>query len=477
MRRRLVVAMSLLVLGSLVISGVISLLVVQARIRNQTRVELAREAHSLAQALQAQAVLTNRADPAKALRNILATLTGPLRLDGSAVVGLVQKGNQPVVFDPTHPHSEPALPKGLTLSELDPQALLALKPVSGVAANGLAYAAFPYRRSVLILGKNRYITQAVVLTRATPSALRTAGTPFALSALAILVVAALVAEGLGRRFVRPLRSVEQVTTRIAAGDLRARVDPADARDPELRALARSLNSMAEALESARGAERQFLQNISHDLRTPLTAIAGYAEAIEDGAADTVSAARVISTQAQRLSRLVGDLLSLAMLDARRFSLNCEALDLSAAAVSAATSLSPAALELGLRLSIDAPEAVVVLADPDRLAQVAGNLVENALRFASHQVRLVVRARPGLGVLWIEDDGPGIAPAHLHRVFERLYAAPQGAGRPIGTGLGLAIVAELVGAMGGRVRAESPLDPGKGGTRMVVELPAACPPGA
>jgi signal transduction histidine kinase len=466
MRRRLVVAMSLLVLASLVVSGLISLLVVQSRIRSQTRGELAREAHSLAQALEAQAVVANRADPAKALRNILATLTAPLRLEGSAVVALANNGGRPLVFDPAHPTAKPTLPKGLTLSELDPQDLLALRPVSGVAPNGLAYAAYPYRRSVLILGSNRLVTQAVVLTRATPSALDTAGTPFALSALCILVIAVVVAAGLGRRFVKPVRSVEQVTAAIASGDLEARVDLGAAGDPELQSLARSVNSMAQALEWARGAERQFLQNISHDLRTPLTSISGYAEAIEDGVADPASAARVIATEAGRLSRLVGD----------RFTFRLEPLDLSAAARSAATGLAPVALELGLQLSVEAPEEVLVHADQDRLAQVADNLVENALRFASRQVRLVVRAGEGTGVMWVDDDGPGIAPANLGRVFERLYAAPQGAGRHIGTGLGLAIVAELVQAMGGRVWAESPLKPGAGGTRMVIELPGAGPSG-
>jgi signal transduction histidine kinase len=117
----------------------------------------------------------------------------------------------------------------------------------------------------------------------------------------------------------------------------------------------------------------------------------------------------------------------------------------------------------------------VNADPDRLAQVIANLVENALKFARSRISVAAALSQGQAVLWVDDDGPGIAPADLQLVFERLWTAERSPGRQIGSGLGLAIVAELAGAMGGHVRADSPItqtgDPitQTGGTRMVLTL--------
>jgi signal transduction histidine kinase len=126
------------------------------------------------------------------------------------------------------------------------------------------------------------VVQVVVLTRRPPNAIATAGLWFALSSVIILLIAAVVAYRLGRRFVRPIQAAEQATSRIAAGDLEARVPIAVRADPELAALAASINLMTARLAEAKGAERQFLQSVSHDLRTPLTSIRGFAEAIEDG---------------------------------------------------------------------------------------------------------------------------------------------------------------------------------------------------
>ena len=296
----------------------------------------------------------------------------------------------------------------------------------------------------------------------------------------IVLIAAVVAYRLGRRFVRPIQAAEEVTSRIAAGDLEARVPSPRNADPELAALAVSINSMAARLAEAKGAQQQFLQSVSHDLRTPLTSIRGFAEAIEDGAtANAVAAAGVIAAEARRLERLVGDLLDLATLQARRFALQIQPVDLQAATTSTAASFARAASELGLALVADSSPggqdrvARWVLADPDRLAQVTANLVENALRYAANEVRLSTVGRDGWAELRVADDGPGISPEDRSRVFHRLYMAAARPDRPIGSGLGLNIVAELVEAMGGSVRAESPTG-AAGGTRMVVALPLAAP---
>jgi two-component system sensor histidine kinase BaeS len=138
-------------------------------------------------------------------------------------------------------------------------------------------------------------------------------------------------------------------------------------------------------------------------------------------------------------------------------------------------------EFGLALSVEPhlDGAIAVRADPDRLAQVVANLVENALKYAASSVRLAAAANGDQAVVWVDDDGPGIAADDLPHLFERLYASGRYPARQVGSGLGLAIVAELVQAMGGTVRAESPLWPA-GGTRMVVTLatwPVRAPSGS
>jgi signal transduction histidine kinase len=523
-RLRITVAMVLMVLGTLLLSGAASLFLAARSTTNQTRHEIIREAQSFAVSVPAEA--QTGADPARALRGILVALKGPLHLDDSAVLVVLPRPTGPVLYDPaSRTPLRPTLPAGLSPADLNPSALLQLQTVSG-RTRGIVYAAAPYRASLLIAGRSRDVVQAVVLARRPPSALVAAGPWFGVSSLVILLVAGLVAYRLGRRFVRPIEAAEGVTARIAGGDLAARVPEPAGADPELAALGRSVNSMADALAQAKRSEQQFLQSVSHDLRTPLTSIRGFAEAIEDGATDdAVAAAGVIASEARRLERLVADLLALATLDARRFTLQIQPLDLGEAARRAAAGFAPRAGELGLAIAVvgaagggagglsgeggeglvgtegggagglsgeggeglvgaegggaggrgdsdgTAPPRVGVWADPDRLGQVAANLIENALRFATHQVGVGAANVAGEGRLWVEDDGPGIAPENLDRVFERLFVSRPPAGRFIGTGLGLTIVAELVGAMGGRVWAESPTGPG-GGTRMVVALRSA-----
>lgn len=464
--------MVVMVVATLVLSGLVSLALAQKSTGVQTRRELVREAHGLATTFQQEAFSANSIDPARALRTLLLALRAPLRLDGSAVLGLRPATGS--LFEPATPRQATALPPGLTSADLEPASLASGRTVSG-ETGGLVYAAVPFRTAIQIAGVPRQVTLLIVLTRRPPSALGTAAPWFALSALGILVVAAFVADRLGRRFVAPVRAAQEVTSRIAAGDLGARVPAPPGTDPELAALAESVNAMASSLAQAKGAERQFLQSVSHELRTPLTSIRGFAEAIEDGAtADAAAAAKVITSEANRLERLVADLLGLATLEARRFTLQMQPLELGGAVAGAAGAFSPACSELGVRLEVDTSAGPVWAdADSDRLAQVTANLVENALRYATAQVRVAVAQEAGRPELQVSDDGPGIAAEDLPRVFDRLFVARPGPDRPSpanlgGSGLGLAIVAELVSAMGGEVRAESPTGP-RGGTRMVVVL--------
>ncbi len=488
--------MVLMVLVTLVLSGLVSLFLAQRDSISSTKKALVQEAFGLAASVPQQADSTGR-DPAVALRTLLKTITPTLRLDGSAVIGVLPSG-QLVNLAPLS--RNPPLPSGLPASALPGHQLFRLEPVSGQVGS-LVYAAVPFRLPLQV----QRVVEVVVLTRRPPSALQTAGPWFGLSALVILLVSGVAARRLGRRFTAPIRAAEAAASRIAAGDLDTRVPAPPGTDPELADLASAINSMTGSLSRAQAAERHFLQSVSHDLRTPLTSIRGFAEAIEDGAtADTVTAAGVIASEARRLERLVGDLLALATLDARRFTLQPQTVDLAAQVAEAVAGFEPAAADMGLSVNAIPSGPVYATADPDRLAQVLANLIENALRHASRGVWVGTTLAPdprgdhtsgwgrpagtqpaptdgrhGRPLVWVSDDGSGIGADELPRVFDRLYGSrrqPDGArpGRPIGSGLGLTIVSELVSAMGGRIWAESPIGP-DGGTRMVVELPACAAP--
>jgi two-component system sensor histidine kinase BaeS len=361
--------------------------------------------------------------------------------------------------------ASPTLPSGVTADDLDTKALRAGETQHGRNGNTV-FVARP-------LASYNQSTPAVVLTEAVNTR------PFGGSGLAVLAasaialgVAALVASYLARRMTRPLAAMETTARSIAGGDLRARVDTDQVRDDELASLAAAINSMASDLDLARGHERAFLLSVSHDLRTPLTSIRGYAEAIADGTVEgpdaRIRAAEVISSESRRLERLVADLLDLARLDAHQFSLHPAPVDVRAVVQDAVEAFGPAAAEIGVGLEMEPGTPVAATADAQRLAQIVANLVENALKFATTRVSVGVQEVGSMVELHVDDDGPGVAPNDLPRVFERLYTSRTVAGRTLGTGIGLAIVRELASAMDGDARVEA-ID--AVGTRFVVSFPA------
>lgn len=289
---------------------------------------------------------------------------------------------------------------------------------------------------------------------------------FALSALGVLAIAAIVSRWLAGRFARPIQEIEQATARIAAGDLAVRV-VVDS-DDEFGQLGEAVNRMTEHLEHAQAAEQEFLMSVSHDLRTPLTVIAGYAEALADDAVDDTSqAGAVIGDHADRLSHLVGDLLDLARMNQSEFQLDPVPVELDAVVERVAAGLDPRASAADVTLERRL-EPVMAVADPVRLEQVIGNLIDNGLKFAGGRMTLAVRTDGDRALIVVGDDGPGISDADLPHIFERLYVTgAQPVRAENSSGLGLAIVQQLVTAMGGRVRAER--DPELGGTRMTIEL--------
>jgi two-component system sensor histidine kinase BaeS len=296
---------------------------------------------------------------------------------------------------------------------------------------------------------------------------------FLIAGAAALLVCVALSLWLARRLTRPLAAVETTARTLARGDLTARVTLDDHAEGEIADVANALNLMASQLESARGSERAFLLNVSHDLRTPLTSIRGYAEALADGTLDGDDpdarrrAAEIITSEARRLERLVRDLLDLSRLDSHQFSLHPRTVDAADVVRDAVEAFQPHADELGVALTVDTSGALPADLDPDRLGQIVANLVENALKYARAAVVVVVRdATDSRLTITVADDGPGIPPDTGDRVFERLYTGREGPQRAIGTGLGLAIVRELASAMGGiaSVDASAPA-----GARFVVAV--------
>ena len=402
-------------------------------------------------------------------RNLRSIVANTLRAADVSVVqvtptGQIQEGIAPLLGNAATRAGLTDLPAGLDPGDLDTKGLLRGEEQSGRVGR-TAFVAAPLD----VVNGN---TPVVILTQQVETQpLGRAGPFFLLAGALALAVAGIVAFFLARRLTRPLTAMGQTADRIAAGDLSARVDLGKHPDDELAGLARALDGMAAQLEAARGLERGFLLSISHDLRTPLTSIGGYAEAIADGAVEgrdaQKRAAGIIASEARRLERLVADLLDLARLDAHEFSLTPRPVDAAEVIGAAVEAFLPSARDIGVSLVVNGPAAAPVDADPERLGQIVANLVENALKYARAQVTVGVSSDNGTLEVRVDDDGPGIDAAALPHVFDRLYTSRAAPGRKVGTGLGLAIVHELSAAMGGTAAADS-LD-GQG-TRFVVRIP-------
>jgi signal transduction histidine kinase len=289
-----------------------------------------------------------------------------------------------------------------------------------------------------------------------------------LAALAGAILAAALSFVVARSVVRPVRRVADASHALAAGETPALLPEEGSR--ELASLAQAFNEMAAQLAASRESERSFLLSVSHELKTPLTAIRGYAEGLGEGAFTPEEASHTILVEARRLERLVRDILDLARMNRHEFAVSREAVDLADVARQAVARHEPAAAEFGVALSAEGEEAWVE-GDQDRLLQVASNLVENALRETPPGGTVTVRAEPGR--LLVSDTGPGLEGGDLPHAFDRFFLYDKyGRERPVGSGLGLAIVKQLAEAMGGIVAVES--TPGAGAT-FVVTLPRAAAP--
>ena len=265
------------------------------------------------------------------------------------------------------------------------------------------------------------------------------------------LLAAVAAFLLARRISRPVDRIAAAARTLTRGTHPEPVPVEGA--TEIATLAVAFNDLAAQLRRAQEAERNFLLSVSHELKTPLTAIRGYAEAVEDGAIDPREAASTVASEARRLERLVHDLLDLARMHKTDFSVLNTEIDLAEVADDTVRRYQQQAESFGVALQAVGDARAPAVGDADRVLQVASNLVENALRLTPPGGEVRVVAAPG--VLRVEDSGPGLAETDTERAFERFYLYERyGRERPVGTGLGLAIVKELTLAMGGSVEVES-----------------------
>ena len=288
--------------------------------------------------------------------------------------------------------------------------------------------------------------------------------------IAGVIAAALAAIGsflTARAIARPVRRVAEASQSLADG---VSPDPVPVEgSAELVQLATSFNEMAAQLETAKEAERNFLLSVSHELKTPLTVIRGYAEGLDEGAFAPEEAAQTIREEARRLERLVRDLLDLARMNRREFTVHHASIDLAEIARETVRRYEVEARGRGVLLEAVAPEPAWVDGDPDRALQVVANLVENALHSTAPGGSVHVHVTPG--TLEVTDTGVGLATEDVPHAFERFYLHDRAGGNPdgrrISSGLGLAIVRELCERMGGTVEVRSMLGEG---TTFTVRLP-------
>ena len=287
---------------------------------------------------------------------------------------------------------------------------------------------------------------------------------------ATLLVALLAGYLLAARTASPLRRFAATAAEVDGGDLTPRLTPDPSSVAELRTLAEAFNHMLDRLENAFARQRQFVSDASHELRSPLTAIRGQLEVLARGenpdAAELRRVEALMLAEMARVERLVEDLLALARLD--------EGIGPSLRALQAAPFLRDLVRTAGDGTELGDLADGNLRADPDLIAQVVRNLVENARRHAgpSGRVSISSAASPDGLRVDVDDDGPGIPPAERERVFARFHRSDEARDRGSGgSGLGLGIARSIVSAHGGRIWVgDSPL----GGARLSFELPGFTP---
>jgi two-component system OmpR family sensor kinase len=307
---------------------------------------------------------------------------------------------------------------------------------------------------------------------------------FLLAGFVTLGISIILALLIARSIARPLQRMTAATEEIARGNYDQALDITF--PDEIERLAASFNTMAHEVKTSRQAQRDFVANVSHELKTPLTSIQGFSQAIMDGTAnDEVSrhrAVEIIGNEANRMSRLVDELLDLARIESGQIKMLREPVDLVKVLEACVEKFDLQAKESNVELIWDTPVLPLITGDKDRLAQVFTNLLANALKHTPPTGRVTVKAQkitltepertayPSVEIA-VTDTGVGIPPEDIEHVFERFYQVDKSrAGQDRGVGLGLTIAKQIVEAHGGTIKVESVKDLG---TKFTIGLPAKC----
>jgi signal transduction histidine kinase len=296
---------------------------------------------------------------------------------------------------------------------------------------------------------------------------------FGISILGGLVVAGVLAWYASRRITKPVLGLSAAADEIARGNYNVQMPQVTGGD-EISHLADRFREMAARLAETEERERNFLMTVSHELRTPLTAIRGHVEAMREGLttdpADQAASLDVVATATARLERLVGDVLDLAKLDAHRFTVLREEVDMARLLDQAYAAYGEEARRRAIDYRCEIDERPVVVTDGDRVLQIISNLLSNAFRWTPDggRVDLGLTAENGSVSVVVRDSGPGVRPEERERIFRPFFSGDQSRDGG-GTGLGLAIARELAVALGGRLELDTA--PGEG-SRFRLILPVA-----
>jgi signal transduction histidine kinase len=332
------------------------------------------------------------------------------------------------------------------------------------------YSTYPIRRLFAEQLPLRLETLVLATPRGEAGAiLATLVRPLLLAGLIALVISVVIAFLMARSIYRPISKVTAAVDKMALGMYDQRVPAVG--PMELKGLAIRFNELAVKLKQAQQQMRHFVADVAHQLKSPLTSIQGFAEAILDGTADDAEkqrrAAQVINDESRRMIRQVDELLDLSRMQSGQARMAQELVDVKELLLHCQEIFSLRAEEKGIELTADVEPLMPVKGDADRLEQVFSNLLDNALKNAPPRGKVSITGRNSAGQVevTIADDGPGIPPEQVPHVFERFY---QAGGLRVGVGLGLAIAREIVLAHSGTIEVTS--NPGEG-TEFRVELPA------
>ena len=302
-------------------------------------------------------------------------------------------------------------------------------------------------------------------------------TPFVQAAVVSLVLSLTLGAAFARWVAAPLQKISTAAEELTKLETMKTLPPRvpDEGPEEVKVLAHSFNRMAEQVFTSQRSQREFVANVSHELKTPLTSIQGFAQAILDGTAETPEmlkrAAEVIRTESLRMHRLVLDLLDLACFDAGMVELKLSTVALDDLLDLVVQKFEPQAMQAKVLIKVESGSLPVLKADGDRLVQVFSNLLDNAIQHSPPESIVTVRSEtePGYAVVQVIDQGEGISAEDMPRIFERFYQVDKSRGTRHGTGLGLPIAKEIVQAHGGHMELTSQAG---AGSCFVVKLPAS-----